>query len=558
MKTAVIVFLVASVCIHCATPSKQNIRKKRAWIVDSLSMEEEHSGPFPYKLGDLNIEKTVMEEYFIHGQGIDKDPKGILSVKTNGSIYALGKVDYEQYKKLTITLTKENTNVAVDIVIQDVNDHAPVFNKEVYEITIDESTPQGEHLVTVLASDADQFGTANSLFTMKIISVSPQTSNTEFFIDQTEGDVIGKISFKGCLDYEETQKYTILVEAKDHGEKVQLSSTSTVIVNIIDKNNHLPEFTKTSAFTWVKAQRSGEPVYRLQVTDKDSRGSAAWRARYSLQGDEAQHFKIQTDPETNDGVITIAEPLNNEERSNLSLIATVENEEPFFYCRVTGRPKHGLWDVEHSRGRPSSTSMSLLFTVIRKDTSEPIVFVEIMKHVGVIERMETGRMLEAKKLSMCLSEKNTVITVYSLSFHFELMGDVEGKWKLHSNYGTTVRLIKESAVRAGDHELTLKISDSWGQFSLQTLSIHVCDCDVSANCHVHRAPTIQLNVTAIAAIVISILLLLGILLMACQIRGRENKSAMSSFHPLEAHDQSLSSDINEKHETDCMCFEPRG
>lgn len=42
--------------------------------------------------------------------------------------------------------------------------------------------------------------------------------------------------------------------------------------------------------------------------------------------------------------------------------------------------------------------------------------------------------------------------------------------------------------------------------------------------------------------------------MACQIRGRENKSAMSSFHPLEAHDQSLSSDINEKHETDCMVW----
>lgn len=45
-----------------------------------------------------------MEEYFIHGQGIDKDPKGILSVKTNGSIYALGKVDYEEYKKLRVSL----------------------------------------------------------------------------------------------------------------------------------------------------------------------------------------------------------------------------------------------------------------------------------------------------------------------------------------------------------------------------------------------------------------------------------------------------------------------
>lgn len=120
----------------------------------------------------------------------------------------------------------------------------------------------------------------------------------------------------------------------------------------------------------------------------------------------------------------------------------MENEEPYFYCRVTGHPRHGLWDVEHSKGRPSSTSVSLLVTVIRKDASEPSVFVEIMNHVGVMERMETGRMLEVKKFSMCLSEKNTVITavdpdLYSPSFHFELKGDVEGKWKLHSNYGNS-------------------------------------------------------------------------------------------------------------------------
>ncbi len=43
---------------------------------------------------------------------------------------------------------------------------------------------------------------------------------------------------------QEAQKYTILVEAKDHGEKVQLSSTSMVILNIMDKHGHPSEFTK--------------------------------------------------------------------------------------------------------------------------------------------------------------------------------------------------------------------------------------------------------------------------------------------------------------------------
>ncbi|KTG37522.1 hypothetical protein cypCar_00018483 [Cyprinus carpio] len=461
MKTIVIVFLVVSVCIQCATPSKLHIRKKRAWIVDSLSMEEEHTGPFPYKLGDLNIEKKVIEEYSIHGQGIDKDPKGILSVNRNGSVYAHGKVDFEEYRKLRITLSKKHTIVAVDIDIMDVNDHAPVFNRDVYEITVDESTPQGKPLVTVLATDNDQPGTANAQFTLRIASVSPSTSTAQFFIQQRKGERTGTISLKGFLDYEEfafllafyikrssdidivfnfavpfsmqqTQKYTILVEAKDHGEKMQLSSTSTVILNLIGKHKH-----------------------QAQLAER---------------------------------------------------------------------------------------------TFVQKDAGDSSVFKKIMKQVGVMERKETGPMLDANKLAMCLSEETADITafspdLYSPPLHFELIGDVQGKWRLQSNYGASVRLIKESAVRAGDHEVTLKISDSQGQHSVQTLSLHVCDCDVSADCTVLRNPATKLNVTAIAAIIISILVLQGVLLMACRIRIKKPTKGPVPF--VEGQDQFLCSDVKE-------------
>lgn len=45
------------------------------------------------------------------------------------------------------------------------------------------------------------------------------------------------------LSFQEAQKYTLVINATDHGDKVQLSSTSTVVLNIIDKNNNLPKIT---------------------------------------------------------------------------------------------------------------------------------------------------------------------------------------------------------------------------------------------------------------------------------------------------------------------------
>lgn len=37
--------------------------------------------------------------------------------------------------------------------------------------------------------------------------------------------------------------FTLLVEAKDHGEVVSLSSSTTVAIHVQDGNDHLPTFT---------------------------------------------------------------------------------------------------------------------------------------------------------------------------------------------------------------------------------------------------------------------------------------------------------------------------
>lgn len=55
----------------------------------------------------------------------------------------------------------------------------------------------GGFVLGVLAIDKDAPGTINSTVDYKIISVTPKTTNAEFFIRES-----AVISFKGCLDYE--------------------------------------------------------------------------------------------------------------------------------------------------------------------------------------------------------------------------------------------------------------------------------------------------------------------------------------------------------------------
>lgn len=93
----------------------------------------------------------------------------------------------------------------------------------------------------------------------------------------------------------------------------------------------------------------------------------------------------------------------------------------------------------NTRGNSRCTLMSFPSPFIQKDASDSSVLMK-MKQVGVMERMESGPVLEDNKLAMCLSEETTDITalspaLYSPPLHFELTGDIQGKWRLQFDYG---------------------------------------------------------------------------------------------------------------------------
>lgn len=372
-------------------------RQKRNWIIDSFEIEERYKGPFPYELGNVKIEKSLII-YNLTGQGVDEEPKGTLSIDPKtGMLYVHKAVDYESYRTLKCkfqALNEEDyfidTQLGIEIKIKDTNDNAPRFIQDVYKVYIPESTEQGQTVTTIKAVDVDSG--KNGEFEYKMVSFTPKDGNAEFYLSQLAASHTGIISFKGCLEHRTARTYTILVEAKDHGVDVQLSSTSTIIINVMDGNNHLPVITGLTGPASVREGEENVLVTRVKVEDEDTNGSPAWRAKYKIHGDSKNNFKITTDPETNDGLLSVAKNLNYEDSATMNLSISVENEVQFYQCKVKTRTSTGLWDVVISGKEKSSPPFGV--TVMVEDVNEAPVFLKSNVQVRLKENKPAGHYLE--------------------------------------------------------------------------------------------------------------------------------------------------------------------
>ncbi|KAL2093099.1 hypothetical protein ACEWY4_010411 [Coilia grayii] len=125
-----------------------------------------------------------------------------------------------------------------------------------------------------------------------------------------------------------TTTYELVIVAKDMaGSEVGLPGTATATITITDRNDHAPEFTH-SLFQAVVDEGSTAVVVNLTVDDRDDPATGAWRAVYSIiNGDPNQSFEITTNPDNNEGMLTVTKPLDYESTVYHTLLIKVENEE---------------------------------------------------------------------------------------------------------------------------------------------------------------------------------------------------------------------------------------
>ncbi|XP_069833172.1 cadherin EGF LAG seven-pass G-type receptor 1 isoform X2 [Dendropsophus ebraccatus] len=166
-------------------------------------------------------------------QGGD-DGDGDFSIDSNGIIRTNRRLDRENvpvYNLRAYAVDKGNPPlkafVDIQITVTDVNDNAPVFEKDELDIFVEENRPVGSVVARITATDPDEGTNAQIMY--QIV----EGNNPEVFkLDLFNGDLTALVD----LDYEVKTEYVIVVQATS----APLVSRATVHVKLLDKNDNDP------------------------------------------------------------------------------------------------------------------------------------------------------------------------------------------------------------------------------------------------------------------------------------------------------------------------------
>lgn len=236
------------------------------------------------------------------------------AVRVDGTtgVVSIGKdgLDYEKATQYNIWIQAADSDkpslrsvMLLTINVTDANDNAPKMEKLIYnaEIMEEESPPQT--IVKVKAFDADSAD--NGEITYRLYNDYEGT----FEIDADSGEIYTTMR----LDREEQASYELVVEAVDQGMP-QLTGTASVLIQLLDKNDNPPKFTRLFSVNVTENAEIGSFV--IQVTSSDLDEGVNANSSYSFTENPGEKFKI----DALSGNVTLAGHLDREQQDEYILI----------------------------------------------------------------------------------------------------------------------------------------------------------------------------------------------------------------------------------------------
>ncbi|XP_071380385.1 protocadherin beta-15-like [Centroberyx affinis] len=155
-------------------------------------------------------------------------------------------------------------SMKIIIDVFDVNDNPPVFTKDSYTVQLKENSPLGMTIIQVNATDLDEGSNGEVVYSLDNDVDAKVRARFDL------NPLTGEITVAGVIDFEESGRYEIDIQASDKGA-APLTTDKSVIINIVDVNDNAPEIEVTSfSRALPEDSKPGTTVALISVKDSDS------------------------------------------------------------------------------------------------------------------------------------------------------------------------------------------------------------------------------------------------------------------------------------------------
>ncbi|XP_030648005.1 protocadherin beta-16-like [Chanos chanos] len=277
----------------------------------------------------------------VHCALSDNIPFSITSPSNNFfSLKTQQELDREKNAEYNITVTcadegvpQLSSSVSLQLQITDVNDNAPLFEKNYYEAYIAENNAAGQSILTIKASDADWNQNARVSYILEESAVNGLSVSSYVSVNAESG----VISAVRTFDYEQLKYFIFRVKAQDGGSP-PLSSNVTVKIIIQDQNDNAPQILyPVQAGGSVVAEmvpRSADVGYlvtKVVAVDVDS-GQNAWLSYKLQKATDRALFEVGAQ---NGEIRTVRQVTDTDAVKHRLTVVVEDNGQPFRSATVT-------------------------------------------------------------------------------------------------------------------------------------------------------------------------------------------------------------------------------